>query len=184
MLKIIVIAVGNATLVTFIKKFPFTLSSFGSRAKINAGIPIVNVLVSVSCIGIKGYALFKNRNRTNSSNAYSVFVIKSDADLSILFIVFLPSFTILGIESKLESNNTYSETFLAASVPDATAIAQSDCLSARTSFTPSPVIATVCFSFCIASINIFLPCGVTLPNILYLFADCFNSSSLRFDVSM
>ena len=42
---------------TFFKKFPFTLSWFGSNARINDGIPIVRTLVSVNCIGIKGYGL-------------------------------------------------------------------------------------------------------------------------------
>ena len=61
-----------------------------------------------------------------------------------LFIVFLPSSTILGIEVKSEFNNTKSDTLYAAELPQARAILQSDSLRANTSFTPSPTIETVC----------------------------------------
>ena len=47
-LNIIVIDVGNATDVTFVKNFPFTFSLFDSSANMNAGIPIVNTLVNVN----------------------------------------------------------------------------------------------------------------------------------------
>ena len=87
----IVIDVGNATDATFIKNLPFTFSLFGSSARINAGIPIVNTLVNVNCIGINGYVFFININSINKSIAYNVFVIKRDADLSRLFIILLPS---------------------------------------------------------------------------------------------
>ena len=156
-LKAIVNDVGKATFTTFNKKCFFILSLFGSRAKMNAGIPIVNVLVSDNCIGMNGYVLSTNRNNSNKNVAYSVFVMKRLADRSILFIVLLPSNTILGIDLKSESRSTNCATFLAASDPSFTAIAQSACLSAQTSFTPSPVIATVCLFFCIDLISVFLP---------------------------
>ena len=123
-------------------------------------------------------------NSVSSIIAYIVFVINNDADLSTLFIVLLPSLTIFGIELKFESSRTNSDTFRAASAPCATAIAQSACFNANTSFTPSPVIATMWFCFCNASISIFFPCGVTLPNILYFSAACVNCSFVRFVVSM
>ena len=56
----------------------------------------------------------------------------------------LPSATTFGIDAKLEFSNTSCDTFLAASLPEAIATLQSASLSARTSLTPSPVIATVC----------------------------------------
>ena len=47
----IVKAVGIALLITFSKKFPFTIALFRSNANTNDGIPIVTILVNVSCIG-------------------------------------------------------------------------------------------------------------------------------------
>ena len=47
-----VIDVGNATLDILNKKLGFTFSLFGSNASINDGIPIVNTLIKVNCIGI------------------------------------------------------------------------------------------------------------------------------------
>jgi len=60
-----------------------------------------------------------------------------------LLITFLPSITTFGIDAKFESNKTKLDTFLVTSLPDAMAMLQSASLSASTSFTPSPVIATV-----------------------------------------
>ena len=45
---------GNAFEITCLKKFPLTLSLFGSKAKINDGIPIVTTLIRLNWIGIKG----------------------------------------------------------------------------------------------------------------------------------
>ena len=56
----------------------------------------------------------------------------------------LPSMTTAGREEKLESINTSCETCRAASLPAAMAIEQSASLSASTSLTPSPTMATVC----------------------------------------
>ena len=55
-----------------------------------------------------------------------------------------PSATTLGMDAKFESIKINELTFFAASEPEATVIEQSDSFSAKTSFTPSPVIATVC----------------------------------------
>ena len=46
--------VGMDLLITLTTNFPRTISLFGSKAKINDGIPIVSVLISVRCIGSKG----------------------------------------------------------------------------------------------------------------------------------
>ena len=54
-----------------------------------------------------------------------------------------PSATTEGIAAKFDSSRTMCETWLAASEPEAIATEQSASLSARTSFTPSPVMATV-----------------------------------------
>ena len=58
-----------------------------------------------------------------------------------------PWFTISGMAAKLESISTTLAMFLAASLPSAITTLQSASLSARTSLTPSPVMATVCFCF-------------------------------------
>ena len=71
------------------------------------------------------------------------FTRKSDAERSMLLITRLPSATTDGMQAKLESSRTRSETLAAASLPDAMAILQSASFSASTSFTPSPVMATV-----------------------------------------
>ena len=55
MLKTTVKAVGKLLLTIFNKNFPFTKSLFGSNAKMKDGIPIVNPVINVSCIGIKKY---------------------------------------------------------------------------------------------------------------------------------
>ena len=39
---------------TFIKKLPYTLFLFGSKANIKDGMPIVTELTKLSCIGSKG----------------------------------------------------------------------------------------------------------------------------------
>ena len=59
-----------------------------------------------------------------------------------LLMVRLPSATTSGIAAKSLSTRTSWDTFRAASLPEAIATEQSASFSARTSFTPSPVIAT------------------------------------------
>ena len=54
-----------------------------------------------------------------------------------------PSATTAGMEAKSLSTSTISATLRAASDPAAIATEQSASFSARTSFTPSPVMATV-----------------------------------------
>ena len=54
MFETMVKAVGKLFFNTFTIILPFILSLFGSKARINDGIPIVTVLISVSCIGING----------------------------------------------------------------------------------------------------------------------------------
>ena len=94
-----------------------------------------------------------------------------------LLITRLPSATIFGIELKLLSIKTRLETFLAASLPDATEIAQSASFSARISFTPSPVIATVFPCDFIERTKIAFCSGETLPKTVYLLATFSTSAS-------
>lgn len=56
MFTTVVIPLGIAFDTTFMKNLPLTLNLFGSNANINAGIPIVKLLINVIWIGIKGYA--------------------------------------------------------------------------------------------------------------------------------
>ena len=74
-------AVGKAVFMTFIMILPFILSLFGSRARINDGIPMVTMLVKVSCIGTKGYVVLKNINMIASKVAYVVLQRNNEADL-------------------------------------------------------------------------------------------------------
>ena len=73
-----------------------------------------------------------------------VLIKNIEAAALILLMTRRPSFTICGSDAKSEFNNTRLAVFFAASLPDAIAILTSASLSASTSFTPSPVIATVC----------------------------------------
>ena len=52
--KTIVKAVGSDLPIIFLNSFPLIRSLFGSSASTNEGIPIVTVLISVICIGMKG----------------------------------------------------------------------------------------------------------------------------------
>ena len=52
--RTIIMAQGRALLIILTNKFPFTLSLLGSKASIKEGMPIVNTLVRVICMGIKG----------------------------------------------------------------------------------------------------------------------------------
>ena len=72
-----------------------------------------------------------------------VFTINKDELLSTLLIVLRPSATTSGIDAKSLLTSTSCEIFLAASLPDDIATEQSASFRARTSFTPSPIIATL-----------------------------------------
>lgn len=72
--------------------------------------------------------------------------------------------TTAGRPEKSDSSSTSWATWLAAWAPDAMAIPQSASFRASTSFTPSPVIATVWPSACNAFTNLRFWAGVTRPN--------------------
>ncbi|UKI38086.1 MAG: hypothetical protein L6V93_08895 [Clostridiales bacterium] len=100
----------------------------------------------------------------NAKKNEKIFFTKNSAAVrSILFITRLPSFTTLGSAPKSEFNSTSCDTCDATSLPDAIAILQSASLSARTSFTPSPVIATVLPFSLSAIISLRFFSGVTRP---------------------
>ena len=86
-------AAGTRLPITFTKKFPLTISVFGSRAKINDGIPIVNVVINVSWIGIKKYLLPKMIHSKTKRIVKIVFTNNKEALLSMLLIILLPSAT-------------------------------------------------------------------------------------------
>ena len=73
----------------------------------------------------------------------TVFTRKSEAERCRLLIERLPSATTSGMREKSLSTSTTSETLRAASDPEAMATEQSASRRARTSLTPSPVMATV-----------------------------------------
>ena len=60
-LKTTVKDVGRLLLTIFKRKLPFTKSWFGSKAKINDGIPIVKAVIKVNWIGIKKYLVWVKR---------------------------------------------------------------------------------------------------------------------------
>ena len=100
------------------------------------------------------------------------------AERSMLFITRRPSATTLGMEAKLFSSSTMWLTWLAASLPEAMATEQSASLRASTSFTPSPVMATVWPWAFSARTNLRFWSGVTRPNTVYFSTAAAMSSSL------
>ena len=157
---------------------PLTISLFGSRAKMKDGIPIVTAPMTVMSVGSKGRPLGISIKMRANKKLYMVLTIYRAAERSRLLMLRLPSATTFGIDAKLLSSKTRLETFFAASLPEAMATEQSASFRARTSFTPSPVIATVCFFFLSDLTSNSFWSGVTLPNIVYLSAASMTSSSV------
>ena len=83
-------------------------------------------------------------NSTDITALNIVFTRKSEPDRCRLLMERRPSATTFGIEAKSSSSSTRFATDLAASDPLPMATEQSAVCSASTSFTPSPVMATVC----------------------------------------
>ena len=106
------------------------------------------------------------------------FTRKSAAERSMLFMTRLPSATTDGMAAKFDSSSTMCETWLAASEPEAMAMEQSASLSASTSFTPSPVMATVWPAALSARTNLRFWSGVTRPNTVYFSTTAAMSSSV------
>ena len=116
---------------------------FGSSARKKAGIPIVNILIRETCDGSSGYVNIYTTDIRLNKNEKIFFTRNKLAERWILLTTLLPSSTTSGIHEKSDYRSTSCDACAAASLPEAIAILQSASFKARTSFTPSPVIATV-----------------------------------------
>ena len=120
-------------------------------------------LMSVIWMGWKGYG-GKKMQIAASAIEKRVLVRNSAAERCRLLMERRPSATTAGMAAKSFSTNTISATLRAASEPAAMATEQSASLSASTSFTPSPVMATVRPRRWRACTSSRFCCGVTRPN--------------------
>ena len=164
-------------LITCVINFPSTLELLGCSERKKEGAPITSTSRSSMLLGMNGYACRIIIKIVASTAVNSVFIRYSEAEFFMLLITRLPSATTLGMLPKLLSISTRWLTFLAASLPEATEIAQSASFSAKMSFTPSPVIATVLPSVLIARTKMAFCSGVTLPKTVYLLATFSTSFS-------
>ena len=96
--------------------------------------------------------------------AHTVLVRNRLATRSMLAMTRRPSATTSGRELKAPSSSTTSATAREAGLPEPIATPRSASLSARTSFTPSPVIATMWPRDCSAATMARFCWGVTRPN--------------------
>ena len=79
---------------------------FGSSARKNAGIPIVNILINDTCDGSSGYVNI-NTTENRLSKKEKIFLTRNRlADRWILFTTLLPSKTTCGIQEKSDSRST------------------------------------------------------------------------------
>ena len=104
--------------------------------------------------------------RSDIKKEYTVLIKYILATRSILLTTLLPSATILVRTLKSDCVKTTSDTLLAALIPLASAIPQSDSLRAKISLTPSPIYPTVSRSFKALTISCFC-LGVTRPKIVF-----------------
>ena len=107
------------------------------------------------------------KEKYNDRTDKTYFIKNTPAVLVTLWMTFLPSITTCGRCVKSESIRTTCAICLLASLPSAIAIEQSASLSARRSFTPSPVIATLCPCLWNAFTSSCFCLGVTLANTVY-----------------
>ena len=104
----------------------------------------------VRCRGRYGYGSSMVPTATASRVAHTVLVMNRLATRSMLAVTRRPSATTPGSVANVPSSSTSSATGLVAGAPEPMAMPRSASLSASTSLTPSPVIATVCPRACIA----------------------------------
>ena len=154
---------GSERRSTLPRNLPSTRARFASSARTKLGAPMQKKLMSVIVIGSNGYG-GKAMQMAASPMENSVLVRKSDAERWRLLMERRPSATTAGMEAKSLSTSTISATLRAASEPAAMATEQSASLSARTSLTPSPVMATVCPRRFKATTSSRFCWGVTRPN--------------------
>ena len=114
----------------------------GARARKKAGMPTVTKAASERCRGSSGYSISVRPTETIRTTANADFVTNSFATRWRLRSTFRPSATIGGTAAKSPRTSTTSATLLAICVPLPCAIASRADLSAGTSLTPSPIIAT------------------------------------------
>ena len=167
---------GSAAVITRRTKFGFARSLFGASDRMNAGMPIVNHAVIVTWMGWNGNgsgAVWNTFDQmpatptsTASSTEYTVLVRKRLETLSTLPITRRPSATTYGNVANLLSSNTICATAREAALPAPIATPTSASLSASTSLTPSPVIATVWSRDCNACTIARFWSGLTLPNVV------------------
>ncbi len=119
-------------------------SSFGASPSTVAGMPMVNQAMSVTCRGSSGNGTVVTATTSASRIEYTVLDRNSVATRSMLAMTRRPSATTCGSVAKSLSSSTIRATARAAGLPLPIATPTSASLRARTSFTPSPVIATVC----------------------------------------
>ena len=158
---------GRAFKNTFLRNFPSILLPLDSMARKNAGIPILNMLISDICDGSSGYVTISTAANSDISSE-NIFLTRNRlAERWTLLTTLRPSITTDGICAKSESNKTTWAAWAAASLPELNATLQSASLSASISLTPSPVIATVCPCFFNEFTICFFCLGVTRPNTVY-----------------
>ena len=139
---------------------------------------MVKTLISVSWIGIKGYPCGIKRKQSERIKEKSVFTRNNEDALNV---VDYPSSLIhdpwhIG---KIRGQQDKLRHLSSASLPDAIAMLQSASFSAKTSLTPSPVIATVCPAFLRLRMSTLFCSGVTLPKTVYSDAAFSSISSFR-----
>ena len=171
-------AAGSALIATFTRNLPFIRLLFLCIASKNPGAPIVNAPSRDNCVGYNGY-LCPTISVNNAKSIENIFFTRnSEAVLWILLTTLLPSRTTDGIHEKSELTSTICAALHAASLPEPKAMLQSALLSASTSLTPSPVIATTSPLSLRACIILLFCSGCTLPNTVYFSAAASSSSSV------
>ena len=144
---------------------------------------MVNAPRSDNWVGYNGYTLPVNNENTESIMEKMFFTRNNEAVRWILLTTRLPSATTDGIHAKSESTSTIWAALHAASLPEPNAMLQSASFNARTSLTPSPVIATT-FPSALMAFTSFLFCsGDTLPNTVYCLTALAKSASVTSSVA-
>ena len=163
----LVSAAGIAFFKILIMKFPRIKSLFGICAKKKLGTPIVNIVTNETWVGKSGYMKPKPIESSATMNEKTFFTKNNEPERSKLFTTRRPSSTICGIREKSESSSTNCATCEAAWEPEAIATEQSASFKAKISFTPSPVIATVCPAFCKIFTILRFSSGFTRPKTVF-----------------
>ena len=153
MLNIMTSANGIAFRITFIRNVPVTFLLFGSNDMKNEVYASITRSINVICIGKNGNAVFVIIQNIDSNIEYIVFMKNILAVFVRLFTTLLPSINMSFNTLKSGFSNTICDTCFAASFASGNVMLQSASLSAITSFTPSPVIATLCPFACNAFTN-------------------------------